>query len=551
MTNLKATKKALVSSVLALVMCFTMLLGTTFAWFTDSVTSSGNMIQSGTLDVELWQHYADQPSRNITNESDPIFGKADSETANANTANTLWEPGKTQTVYLSIKNNGTLDLKYSVAIEVTNVEENLHEVFEYIITPDAKVVANPVTKDQLKWNESDNRVTLGMNVASESPTALKKNEEHFFALSVHMDELAGNEYQNGNITFNIKVLAGQLASEEDSFDNTYDHLAQYPNGYYVVPSSANGIPVAGFEVEYHNADGLKIATATIPTAALANGVSVGEFKLVEIETDENLVPDEEGYTGLSYDITLTGVRANNTDEIVVQFRLPDKMDDDTIQLYHNGQPINFTYNYKNGFVSFKTTSFSPFTAVYDETSIAPELKNEMQDTNESNLPKANVVNSSEYVNVELPWGSYGQWSPTEGLDSKLEAAYTFSCVDTLEEAKNSPYANWHCDFVVSLDKDLGENQLFLGGNYGSFGWVGFHNGDLTLEAGTEVKLLGSVTGDPWTYMDVVEYVGTFICGVGDVNDSLRGATFTVMLRLTNPNDETDFYNVETIKYTFN
>ena len=57
MTNTKNTKRALLSSVMALFLCFAMLLGTTYAWFTDSVTSSGNIIKSGTLDVELY--YAD------------------------------------------------------------------------------------------------------------------------------------------------------------------------------------------------------------------------------------------------------------------------------------------------------------------------------------------------------------------------------------------------------------------------------------------------------------------------------------------------------------
>ena len=54
MTNAKSTKKALIASVLSLVLCFTMLLGTTFAWFTDSVTSSNNIIKAGNLDVEMY-----------------------------------------------------------------------------------------------------------------------------------------------------------------------------------------------------------------------------------------------------------------------------------------------------------------------------------------------------------------------------------------------------------------------------------------------------------------------------------------------------------------
>ena len=224
MTNLKATKKALVSSVLALVMCFTMLLGTTFAWFTDSVTSTGNKIEAGTLDVELILHKADGTTVEISKSNAPIFGTG--ALAQNNASETLWEPGKTQTVYLSIKNNGTLDLKYKVAIEVTDVTKNLTDVMEYIITPDARV-ESPIAKTALDWTLG-NAVEEGMNIVENaSDVSLKAGEEHFFALSVHMDEYANNDYQEGTITFDLKVLAGQLASEEDSFDNQYDKDATY------------------------------------------------------------------------------------------------------------------------------------------------------------------------------------------------------------------------------------------------------------------------------------------------------------------------------------
>ena len=222
MTN-NTTKRALISSALALFLCFVMLIGTTFAWFTDEVSSNGNVIQAGELNVELWQHTADG-SNEITDSSDPIFGKADSTTANANTANTLWEPGKTQTVYLSIKNAGSLSLKYKVAIEVVDSEKNLHEVMEYIITPDATVDA-PVAKSDLNW-ANGLPVDLGINIASED-VSLPVGSEHFFALSVHMDEYANNDYQLGNVVFNIKILAAQLSDEVDSYDNLYDALATY------------------------------------------------------------------------------------------------------------------------------------------------------------------------------------------------------------------------------------------------------------------------------------------------------------------------------------
>ena len=211
MTN-NTTKRALISSAVALALCFVMLVGTTFAWFTDEVSSDNNVIKTGTLDIELYKWVDDANKVAISESSAPLFGKDSSTTANADSSDTLWEPGKTQTVYLSIKNNGSLDLKYKVAIEVTNIEKGLNEVMEYIITPDAKY--GTVTKADLDWSQGI-AVNPDTNIATED-VPLTVGGEHFFALSVHMDEYAGNDYQDGNITFNIKVLAAQLASESDT-----------------------------------------------------------------------------------------------------------------------------------------------------------------------------------------------------------------------------------------------------------------------------------------------------------------------------------------------
>ena len=48
-----SSKKALLLSVLSMVICVSMLIGSTFAWFTDSATASVNKIQSGNLEIEL------------------------------------------------------------------------------------------------------------------------------------------------------------------------------------------------------------------------------------------------------------------------------------------------------------------------------------------------------------------------------------------------------------------------------------------------------------------------------------------------------------------
>ena len=114
MTNLKTTKRALLSSVIALLVCFTMLLGTTFAWFTDSVTSAGNIIKSGTLDVSL-EH------------ADTALGVDDAGWTDASTGAIFnysnWEPGYTDVKYVKIENEGSLDLKFILNIIPNNEAE--------------------------------------------------------------------------------------------------------------------------------------------------------------------------------------------------------------------------------------------------------------------------------------------------------------------------------------------------------------------------------------------------------------------------------------------
>ena len=55
---MKNKKMALLHSVIALLLCVSMLVGSTFAWFTDSVKTGINTIAAGVLDVdsrmELW-----------------------------------------------------------------------------------------------------------------------------------------------------------------------------------------------------------------------------------------------------------------------------------------------------------------------------------------------------------------------------------------------------------------------------------------------------------------------------------------------------------------
>ena len=530
MTSLKATKRALFSSAIALVLCFAMLLGTTFAWFTDSAVSSGNVIKTGTLDVALYQWTSADNGVEITGDSAPIFA-----------GGIEWEPGRTEVRYLSIKNKGTLDLQYKAAIQVADGSYmGLLDVMSYAITPDAQY------GDVTAWDAANAKeLSDGKITVHNENVALKSGEQHFFALSIHMDEAAGNEYQNKTIQFDIQILAGQLASENDSFGNTYDKYASYP-GMTAAPAFKAGESAKNIAVTDNN--GAKLATFEIPAAAAEAGADI-KVVVEESNYKSNTIVIPEGKEFEVYEINVEGLKDGNTVGVKTGVRLPTGMDPTTVSVFHVDQEIDSSYSPTTGYVTFETTGFSPFTFVYDaeSTYVAPEIPKDEEGV--KLYPTAKV----EYLGVNagednIAWGSYDPWSPTAGLEANLEASFKFSCPAESELTK--AYREWYCDFYVSLDKDLGENQIFLGGNYGSFGWVGFHNGNMTLAANEEIGLLESVTTNPWTYGDVEDYVGEFICGVGDVEDALEGATFTVKLRLTNPANEKDFIDVNVVTYTF-
>ena len=417
---------------------------------------------------------------------------------------------------------------------------------EYIITPDAQY--ETVTKADLNWANGIS-VVPGINLST-ADVALREGETHYFALSVHMDEFAGNEYQNGDITFNIKVLAGQLASEEDSFDNQYDANATYPDGYIVLPPVSE-FPAAGYEFPYIDENGDKIGTITVPASALPEGAKTIQYTVAPTTADPSFSAVAGVTNVYAFDIDVVGLVEGNTTPILAEVRI-DKNIEGEIVVYHYDQPIAIeSYNAETGMVRFYTTSFSPFTVVVSEDVPATD----------SILPGAILEACPEYVNnSEIEWQSYGQWSPTAGLEANLDACYKFIAPHDAESVESSEYKTWWVDFVLSLDAPLGAdgktNEIFLGGNYGSWGWVGFHSGDLQLDPNTEVPVLASASGrsddriSGWTYEDIVKYVGEFTCGVGNVDGSLEGATITVTLRLTNPDNLSEHYDVNTVTYTF-
>ena len=220
MFNKKGTKRSLLMSALALLLCVSMLIGSTFAWFTDSVVSANNIIKSGTLEVSMM--WAD--------------GKEEPASANWQDASTTkifnydkWEPGYTEARHIAVTNEGTLALKYQLTIVPTGEVSKLADVIDvyYIKTAtqlderaDLSAYTPVGTLTQLINNE--------ISAVDVMPNGKLAAGEGFTAtLVLKMRESADNEYQNLSIgtNFSVQLLATQLTKENDSYGPDYDEDA--------------------------------------------------------------------------------------------------------------------------------------------------------------------------------------------------------------------------------------------------------------------------------------------------------------------------------------
>ena len=236
MNNKRSTKRALLTSVMALVMCVVMLVGTTFAWFTDTASTGVNKIQAGNLDMEVKYRLSAEGGWNDLDDAADLFGTE---------GETLFEPGHTRVVELKIHNAGNLAFKYKIGMNVvseqpgTNKDGKEYKLSDYLkvataITTEGAVFANPNT---VTWAE---RPFASFEWEKESDAAdaaylhlEKDSNDVILGMKVYMPESVGNEAnaktpgEAASIRFGLNVQATQYTYESDSFGSTYDENATY------------------------------------------------------------------------------------------------------------------------------------------------------------------------------------------------------------------------------------------------------------------------------------------------------------------------------------
>ena len=245
-TNRNSTRRSLLVSATALILSIAMLVGTTFAWFTDSASTGVNKIQAGNLDVALEMKQGDNW---VNAEGKTLeFKKAAGATANEQI---LWEPGCTYELpKLRVVNNGNLALKYKIQINGIKGDAKLNEAIEWTI----------------------DGITPGNTF-----TSLAADAKSEFTIKGHMKDTAGNEYQGLSINgVGITVYATQDTVEYDSFNNTYDENAGNDTVFYTL---------AEFNTLHEIPTGVKNVYLDIGDVSLADGdVTIGNKDICDIWT---------------------------------------------------------------------------------------------------------------------------------------------------------------------------------------------------------------------------------------------------------------------------
>lgn len=215
MTKQKSTKRALLMSALSLLMCVSMLIGSTFAWFTDSVTSGNNKIVAGNLDVALYHTNGTDTDEEVT-DTTKLFDEV-----------ALWEPGAMVWEKLTVRNLGSLALKYTLSVNVSDVSvvngKSLADVLKVAV-----MTAQP-TRDNIKTATTQDLETFALK--GEGVLDAKTGVDTFYVAIYWAPTADDNDYNIAGeqlyATLGVNLLATQATVEKDSFNNQYDANAKY------------------------------------------------------------------------------------------------------------------------------------------------------------------------------------------------------------------------------------------------------------------------------------------------------------------------------------
>lgn len=194
---MKAVKRSIILCALSLALCVALLVGSTFAWFSDSITNSGNTISAGSLQAQ-WSYRTlnsdDTAEYTAVGEELPLFS-----------SDTVWQPGGSQGYDFKVENVGSVEFVWGLAIDLADTagesQNNLTDVL---------VVYVDGVKSEVGF--TDGAVVIGGTLAATDGETTAETDETSceFSLAFAISESAGNDYQNLSVSFSLVLTANQV-----------------------------------------------------------------------------------------------------------------------------------------------------------------------------------------------------------------------------------------------------------------------------------------------------------------------------------------------------
>lgn len=380
---MKKTKSALLHSVIALLLCISMFISSTFAWFTDTVSSGKNVITAGNLDLEMY--WTDDLSSgqwyNVEeNGHNTIFSYEN------------WEPGYTDVKYIKLVNAGDLALNYELTLTPQNGVGKLAEVINVYFAEGGVAVQQRSDLQNLKAigllsNVLNGGATAGGTLlAADQLSPLHPSGEVVMTVAMNMLTTAGNDYQNEDAgEFTVTALATQAPYEADSFGNDYDAKAELPG--ILTGGSATGavtpvdgkVPAGGVSLT-----GGSISAYVPEGVVLEDGVNELTLTVTPMENTTSDITVVNNEILIPVDVHIQGVAATNNVPMVIDLGevLPKYLNMGNYRLFHVENGANqemtlvsdranltahnqFTYDPLTGAVSVAMATFSEVALIAD------------------------------------------------------------------------------------------------------------------------------------------------------------------------------------------
>ena len=327
-------RKSLVASLIAIILCFSMLLGTTYAWFTDSIVNTNNIIKSGNVDVELYHK----------SNSDIDYSEVDGTTklfVNANTGDILWEPGATATETFKIENAGSLALKYAFRIKAVSKTTNANgQSLADILTLTVTGGEN-VNQTAIFGKGIDVEANLASADFDEYTVSINWNPE---TLDENGDVIENKPFENLKLLLGIELVATQVASEFDGTGNTFDSTAQFPN----VSSNVKFDELTSGEEVVLETKGENAVSAKLSSAIVEELKNNGIDSISLVHTDPIVENDKivfESIEVVDKNGNVVDLEALNlTEKVEVSLPVPESVANGVaVEIFHDGNKVADAY----------------------------------------------------------------------------------------------------------------------------------------------------------------------------------------------------------------